>query len=198
MNGFDYKKLFSLLFIAGTIYAITRSDAPSQISYKKANPTKKRKKATSKKRVNNKGSRKNYPKKRTKIRVAKKRSSKKRVKNKGSKLVRVYRNLNTGTLSAQEKVGGSWKVTGHPSRVKLKNAKFLVNEGGRQRVVKSGQKNVHAYIQGEMVGNGSVSGDKVTYDPYKMDSFKARGKKIKNAKEVSVDSSGNIRAIGLS
>ena len=198
MNRFDYKKLFSLLFIVGTIYAITRSDAPSQISYKKSNPTKKRKKAASPKRSTKKRIKKNYPKKRTKIRVVKKRSPKKKVSGKGSKLVRVYRNLNTGTLSAQEKVGGSWKVTGHPNRVKLKNAKFMVNEGGRQRVLKSGQKNVHAYVQGELVGNGSVSGEKVVYDPYKMDSFKSKGKKIKNAKEVSVDSSGNIRAIGLS
>jgi hypothetical protein len=198
MNGFDYKKLFSLLFIAGTIYALTRSDTPSQITYKKSNPTKSPKKRSSKKTPIKKGSKKSYPKKRSKIKVAKKRSFKKTPTKRGSKLIRVYRNLNTGTLSAQEKVGGSWKVTDHPNRVKLKNAKFMVNQGGRQRVIKSGQKNVHAYIQGELVGSGSVSGDKVVYDPYKMDSFKAKGKKIKKAKEVSVDSSGNIRAIGLS
>lgn len=193
MNGFDYKKLFSLLFVVGMVYAVTRPEQTPRIAY---NPTKRRNPTKTKRKSKTKRTSKKSVKKRT-LKKTQRKLTKKQTLRKSNKILRVYRNLNTGTLSTQEKVGGSWKVTGHPSSIKLKNAKFKVNEGGRQRVIKSGQKNVHAYVQGEAVGGGRVSGQKVIYDPYKMNSFKAGSKSVKTAKEVSIDSSGNIRAVGI-
>jgi len=126
--------------------------------------------------------------------------SKKKTKPKGkTKTVRIYRNLNTGTLSAQEKTSKGWRVTMHPSKIKLKNAKFKVNQAGRKKVLSSKQKNVHAVIEGELVDTKStISGEKITYDPYKTSQFVLpSGKKVFEAELVSVDAKGNIRAKGV-
>lgn len=41
------------------------------------------------------------------------------------------------------------KVIAHDDFVVLRRAKFIVSEPGRQRVLASGHKNVHAYVRGE-------------------------------------------------
>ena len=114
------------------------------------------------------------------------------------KLARVYRNLNTGTLSAQFKQpNGSWKVGDHPHRICLKNVSFKVNEAGRNRVHKEKTKNVHAVIEGEVVDKKSVQGKLITYDPNKQDQFETKsGKEVFEADEVCVESSGRITAKG--
>ena len=56
----------------------------------------------------------------------------------------------------------------------IKNPKFLVRSIGRELVRKTQRKNVHAFVIGYLenfVGLRAVSGDRVTYDPYKNDSF---------------------------
>lgn len=90
-------------------------------------------------------------------------------------------------------------MTKHPHRIKLKNAKFKVNQGGRKKVLESKQKNVHAVIEGELVDTQStVSGSKIIYDPYKTSHFMLpSGKKVIEAELVSVDSKGNIRGKGI-
>jgi hypothetical protein len=129
----------------------------------------------------------------------KKKVKKKATKKKKTKTVRVYRNVNTGTLSVQEKTNNGWRVTKHPHRIKLKNAKFKVNQTGRRKVLASKQKNVHAVIEGELVDTKStISGNKIIYDPYKTSQFMLpSGKKVFQADIVSVDSKGNIRAKGI-
>jgi hypothetical protein len=129
----------------------------------------------------------------------KKKPTKKKPSSKKTKKVRIYRNLNTGTLSAQEKTSKGWRVTMHPSRIKLKNAKFKVNQTGRKKVLKDKQKNVHAVIEGELVDTKStIDGQKIIYDPYKTSQFMLKsGKKVFEAELVSVDSKGNIRAKGI-
>ncbi len=115
------------------------------------------------------------------------------------KRVRVYRNLNTGTLSAQEKTAKGWRVTKHPKKIHLKNVRFLVNQTGRKKVIKDKRKNVHAYIEGELVDTSStISGKLLTYDPYKTDQFMTKdGKKVYEAEEVSIEADGAIRAKGI-
>lgn len=115
------------------------------------------------------------------------------------KLVRVYRNINTGTLSVQEKTPQGWRVKMHPHKIKIKNAKFKVNQTGRNKVLKTKQKNVHAMIEGELVDTkGNISGQKIIYDPYKTKHFmKPSGKKVSEAEIVMVDSSGLIKAKGV-
>lgn len=136
--------------------------------------------------------------KQRKPKTKKKAYSKKEQKRK-AKIVRIYRNLNTGTLSAQEKTSKGWRVTMHPSKVKLKNAKFKVNQTGRKKVLSSKQKNVHAVIEGELVDNKTpINGLTITYDPYKTSQFVLEsGKKVFEAELVSVDEKGNIRAKGI-
>lgn len=54
----------------------------------------------------------------------------------------------------------------------LENVTFKVSEAGRQRVLREGRKNVHAYIIGDLVdGQPLTKGETVTYNPYRFSSF---------------------------
>lgn len=66
----------------------------------------------------------------------------------------------------------------HPIRIILKNATFKVSERVRDRVRRTGRKEVHAGVVGEIVENPiipligmSVERWEVTYNPYKNDYF---------------------------
>lgn len=58
--------------------------------------------------------------------------------------VRVYRNLTRQCLSLQ--AGG--RVIGHAYAMLIEDARPVISEAGRQRVIATGRKNVHAYIEG--------------------------------------------------
>ncbi len=60
--------------------------------------------------------------------------------------VHAYKNLTTGTYSLRE--GG--KVVAHPTHVLLRDVEFRVANSERQRAIRTGQRNVHAYIVGEL------------------------------------------------
>jgi len=63
-------------------------------------------------------------------------------------IVEVYLNTHATAWSVRAK----GKVIGHvPYFISLINATFHVQEGGRQRYLTTGQKNVHAWIKGELV-----------------------------------------------
>lgn len=92
--------------------------------------------------------------------------------------VEVYRNLHTGTWSVRDLEPGSptrGRVIDHPGSVILDHPEFVVQPAGRERVRREGQKNVHAFVRGELVDEVpefSVEiGEQVTYNPYKNDSF---------------------------
>lgn len=61
--------------------------------------------------------------------------------------VEVYRNLNrkSGVWYSVRQKG---HVVGHTKWIYLKNCYFVVHESGRQRVLKTGKRNVHAYVLG--------------------------------------------------
>ena len=105
----------------------------------------------------------------------------------------VYKNLHNGMWSIRD--AESKLVVGHAKALELVEAELKVSEAGRQRVIREGKKNVHAFIRGIAV---NVQGfvpfkDRVlhsnvcleprerdtewhplTYNPYTMDSFQLR------------------------
>ena len=107
-------------------------------------------------------------------------------------IVEVYRNLRNGQWSIRH--AQTKRVIAYATEVALRDCSLIVNEKGRQAVLDSGQKGVHAYIRGTYVG-GSVTritpmfddvddgfpfdgpahrltdGWEVTYDPFKYESF---------------------------
>lgn len=109
--------------------------------------------------------------------------------------VSVYRNLNAKCLSVLHKQ----LVAGHAIAVKLENVSFRVQEGGRQTVLKTGRKNVHAFVNGTLVEcsennqalepSGAVQ---VSYNPYKAGYFYNRqtGEPIYKASQCIVTPCG--------
>lgn len=92
--------------------------------------------------------------------------------------VEVYRNLrykNESVYSVRDPE--TRLVLGHSKTLLLTNCNFIVQETGRQRVLREKRKNVHAWIEGnfgivhnddeEIFGNGA----KVTYNPYQNERF---------------------------
>ena len=120
----------------------------------------------------------------------------------------VYRNLHTGLFSIREKRSGL--VVAHAYEVVLENVVFTVHQSGRARVLKERSKNVHAWVEGDVVmfvGRSykdrqittcpsEVREDRkgtFTYNPYKYESFvDSNLQPLYNARRVrlSMDSNG--------
>jgi len=95
-------------------------------------------------------------------------------------LCRVYYNVHKDKLSVQKKVEGRWVVVGHTDSINLINCTFKVSEKGRQRVIKSKVKNVHAFVEGTIeydfsYSKKSTTRKRVYYNPYNMKSFTLQG-----------------------
>ena len=85
--------------------------------------------------------------------------------------VRVYYNLHKHTFSIQHKTSKGWRVRDYADEVMLKDVTFKVSEAGRQRVIREGRKNVHAYVIGTLVDELPETPRKITYNPYRFSSF---------------------------
>ena len=130
--------------------------------------------------------------------------------------VSVYRNLHNGLISI--KSASSGLVLGHAKSVDIAWADFVVNEAGRQRVLRDRQKNVHAYVKGLLLNTigfkpykgrslGPVYGaidtiHKVTvvsYNPYKAPHFVIKGTsdKVTKASLCTVSRDGTISGFGI-
>jgi hypothetical protein len=104
----------------------------------------------------------------------------------------VYYNLHQKMLSVR--VNG--KVVAHAPAITLDNPTFHVSEAGRQRVLKSRRKNVHAWVRGDWnnylhTGTSQIIPEnsvEVTYNPYKYSTFVIAkdGTPIKNARYVAI------------
>ena len=112
--------------------------------------------------------------------------------------VMVYYNLHKHTFSVQK--NGS--VVMHADFVKLEDVEFRVRQGGKEKVRKEKSKNVHAFVIGNLVDfcqypcdeiPEEPTGNVVTYNPYKYDTFVYRDSEepIINAKEVDLINSRN-------
>jgi hypothetical protein len=106
--------------------------------------------------------------------------------------VQVYYNLHKHVWSVKDKKTG--RVIAHLDSILLANCKFIVREGGRQRVIKEKSKNVHAFIEGDWdteSGRYSLPAacTEITYNPYKYDSFvrKNNQSKIQNCGKVYME-----------
>lgn len=85
-----------------------------------------------------------------------------------SKPVDVYRNLNKSGVWYSIRQDG--RVIAHAQTVVLINVKFVVGEAGRQRVLKTGRRNVHAFARGTLCypeGWGDALTHKAGYNPRK-------------------------------
>jgi len=130
--------------------------------------------------------------------------------------VSIYRNLHNGLISI--KSASSGLVLGHAQSVDVAWADFVVNEAGRQRVLRDKQKNVHAYVKGLLLNTsgfkpykgrsiGPVYGaldtiHKVTvvsYNPYKAPHFVIKGTsdKVSKASLCTVSHDGIIAGFGI-
>lgn len=112
--------------------------------------------------------------------------------------VRVYRNLHTKTLSMQTKTPKGWRVTGHPESVKLTDVKLVVREAGRQRVLKEKRKNVHAWLEGDLVPDWTravMVFERLLYNPYKYDAWTtSSGDSVSHADGAKVHANGEVWA----
>lgn len=64
--------------------------------------------------------------------------------------VQVYRNLHGGKKNRWS-IRQDGLVVAHAADVELERATFVTSESGYQRVVKTGQRNVHAWVSGYLV-----------------------------------------------
>lgn len=79
----------------------------------------------------------------------------------------------------------SKRVTGYASTLTLRDARFVVQPGGLQRIRKSGQRAVIAYVKGD-VGACPVRGrwQQVKFNPFRDRNFKISGKAVERARCV--------------
>lgn len=91
--------------------------------------------------------------------------------------VKVYRNLHKKCWSIKQK----GLVVAHSDFLYLKNVRMFVNEAGRQLVLRTKKKNVHAYVQGFICDISKTPFRKkfpvkkwwtpIEYNPYKFEKF---------------------------
>ncbi|MEF8794321.1 hypothetical protein [Thiohalorhabdus sp.] len=78
----------------------------------------------------------------------------------------VYWNIHKKKWSVKA-LEGDWKgkVIAHAPTIRLDNVRFCVQEGGRDRVLKDGQKNVHAGVVGDLVSILGISEEEMGLMP---------------------------------
>ena len=91
------------------------------------------------------------------------------------------------------------RVVLHAENLLLSDCRFVVNERGRQRVLREKRKNVHAYVEGTLAafGLGLHTAIRVTYNPYQDSAFVSMGEPITTADLVwffSTDGRATVRA----
>jgi len=88
-------------------------------------------------------------------------------------MIRVYWNFRLRKYSVQHKWPQGWRLAYHSESLRLINAQFIVSQAGRERVIREGRKNVHAFIVGERddLADFPPPWVSVTYNPYKYTQF---------------------------
>jgi len=88
--------------------------------------------------------------------------------------VEVYFNLHKYVWSVRSARTG--RVILHTDKVHIRNPEFVVRQAGRERVLREGKKNVHAFVRGEATyfddfDPNYLDYTLVSYNPYKFDTF---------------------------
>lgn len=103
-------------------------------------------------------------------------------------IVQAYFNLHKKCFSVRNKCENRTLLYSHI--LYLENANFIVKESGRKKVLQTKVKNVHAYIEAELILPQPVSfkepkGTRIRYNPYLFESFvNSEQNAIYNAKQV--------------
>lgn len=93
------------------------------------------------------------------------------------------------------------RVIFHTPELYLNDVSFVVRKSGRNRVLREGKKNVHAFAKGTITPTGSYVESKlpsfrITYNPYKSDSFYfadyGPGSPIRKASNIKLTSDGKL------
>ena len=86
--------------------------------------------------------------------------------------VEVYRNLHKNCFSVRALSGeNKGRVIDHVQSIMLRDATFVVQPAGRERVLQEQRKNVHAFVRGTITDQPIQRGLPVRYDPYLNDAF---------------------------
>ena len=108
--------------------------------------------------------------------------------------IKVHYNLITKLWSVTALEGDrKGLVIRRPEQVALGGAiKFHVGEKSRQRAIREGVRNVHAYISGAEIPMIDMQGISISYNPYRMGSFYERDtfKPVSSASRVTFDADG--------
>ena len=88
--------------------------------------------------------------------------------------VEVYFNLHKHVFSVRQCSTG--RVILHTDKVHIRDPQFVVRKSGRDRVLREGKKNVHAFVRGDITVFNDFDPDYldytlVSYNPYKFDTF---------------------------
>lgn len=99
-------------------------------------------------------------------------------------MYRIYRNLHKSEYTVQHYIKGvGWRKLFGAKNISCINVKFKIYESGRQRVISEKKKNVHAFVIADDVFELDTCNQaaynrvyehnprKVTYNPYKYNSF---------------------------
>ncbi len=103
--------------------------------------------------------------------------------------VEVYWNIRRGCFSVRYCHGTLIPNQPHRTEMHLEDVHWVVQQGGRERVLREGKKNVHAFARGWMratytdrnhevlrqrIGNPLADIRSIAYNPYKMKTFQAK------------------------
>ena len=123
---------------------------------------------------------------------------------------RVYKNLHNGMWSIQSKGSEGYRVSGHKETVELTDVTFIVYESGRQRVLVTKQKQVHAFVQGTVCESAKTKKSngiqhslfekwvRISYNPYKGAWFYRcdTGEKVETATRVIMTKTSVYALVG--
>ena len=105
--------------------------------------------------------------------------------------VQVYWNLHKDCYSVVScKTGLLIQHTNGP--IYLRDATFVVQPAGRERVLREKRKNVHAYVRGTLSeGDTLPTGNRVRYNPYRDEHWRLdNGEEVKTASLVCMTTEG--------
>lgn len=86
-------------------------------------------------------------------------------------IVHAYRNLTRGCWSVRR----DGRVVAHVPAITLRSCVMKVRAGGRLRVLREGQRNVHAWIEGEIADDVRADGmAEIGYNPFMAPTFTVR------------------------
>lgn len=105
-----------------------------------------------------------------------------------NKPIEVYRCLNRkGHIYS---IRQNQQVVGHTDQLNIENCSFVVNNGGKQRAIASGQRNVHAFIRGTLSQEPLTASKPLRYCPFSQKGFMIDQKEVQSCSMVAIRPQG--------